>query len=208
MKAYHITGGWQPESYYYTNYFEAMDGDPKKIRVADSAPDGGALILPSFMTAGRAILPDHVPSKLRRGGPGIKRQPLLDFNSWISGTLLVPQMFREILEDLEPRMHQFFPMEYFENEARIGEGYLFIFGKRVDTLHDTACWPGRDERGFPEQAARREDTRVVHSAAKIGRHHAWVEKFTTGRRISGEFAERLQAEKLSGINYNPMMVEP
>lgn len=92
--AYHISGNHAPESYCYTNYFEAMDGAPDEIRIADPTPDGASLIMPQMMIAGRPILPDHVPTKLRRGGPATKVQPLLDVNRWIDGVLLVPQAYQ------------------------------------------------------------------------------------------------------------------
>ena len=207
LKVYHIAGGIQPESYQYSNYFEAIDGDPEKIKISDASPDGGRLIMPGTMTAGRPILPEHVPSKLRRGGPGIEQQPLLDVNSWKAGTLLVPQVFKDILQDLEPDVHQFFPVKFFQGEANIGEGYLFIICKRLDTLHDSACWPGRDERGFLIAAPDRTQTKAVFSKEKIKGHHAWVDKFAGGPRISEEFARRLKAEELTGLVFNESSAE-
>ncbi len=212
MKVYHITGGMMPESYMYSNWFEAMDGDPDKIRISDPTPDGGSLIMPTSLNAGRPILPDFVPTKLRRRGPGIKQQPLLDVNSWRYGTLLVPQVFKDILEELEPGVHQFFPMEYYQKDEKIGEGYWFIFGQRLDTLHDTACEPGRDERGFLITSGpdgKRVKSRAVLSAKKIDGAHAWVDKFLGGgaRLISGEFGDRLKAQNLTGITYDLVSVE-
>ncbi|WP_057465039.1 DUF1629 domain-containing protein [Pseudovibrio sp. POLY-S9] len=203
---FHITGGKQPETDDSTTSFVALDGDQKQIRLVDPTPDGGALIMSGDMEAGRPILPDHVPTKLERINCSIKTRPLLDFNWWISNTLLVPQAFKDILEELEPNTHQFFPMDYFEGADKIGEGYLFIFCKRLDTLHDTACWPERNERGFIPRPPRGEKVKIVYSKDKIAGHHAWVDKFNMGRCISDEFAERLQALNLTGLNYNPMQI--
>ncbi|WP_057464079.1 DUF1629 domain-containing protein [Pseudovibrio sp. POLY-S9] len=202
---FHITGGKQPETDDSTTSFDELDGDRKQICLVDPAPDGGALIMPSSMEVGRPILPDHVPTKLERVNCSIKTRPLLDFNRW-RGITLVPQAFKDILEELEPNTHQFFPMDYFEGADKIGEGYLFIFCKRLDTLHDTACWPERDARGFIPRPPRSKEAKVVFSKEKIAGHHAWVDKFARGRRISDEFAERLQALNLTGLNYNPMQI--
>ncbi|TYC63018.1 hypothetical protein FMN63_28560 [Stappia sp. BW2] len=201
---YSLGVGVQPENYMYTNYFEAIDGDPEKIRVVDDTPDEGAWISPIGLTAGRHVLPQFVPTKLRRGGPGIKRQPLLDVNRWEGGAPLVPQVFKDILEELEPDVHQFFPMEYFENETKIGEGYLFITGNRLDTLHDTLCEPGRDDQGFLIRAKKPEITKIVFSLSKINGHHAWNEMFIRrpGLRVSQVFGDALRAKNLSGVNYH------
>lgn len=210
MKGYHITGAQLPDDVYYANYFEAMDGEPDKIRITDPTPDGGSLIMPTSVNVGRPIKPDHVPTKLRRTGPGVKQNPLLDFDMWLANTLLVPPKFKDILEELEPGVHQFFPMDYYQKDQKIGEGYWFIFGQRLDTLHDTACVPGRDERGFvistgPDGKWRKPT--IVFSADKINGAHAWVDKFVgRSRLISGEFGEQLKAENLTGIKYQPMNI--
>ncbi|KZL26686.1 imm11 family protein [Pseudovibrio sp. Ad37] len=202
---FHITGGKQPGTDDSTTSFDALNGDEDTIRLVDPAPDGGALVMTGDMEAGRPILPDHVPTKLERLNGSIKTRPLLDFNRW-NGITLVPQAFKDILEELEPNTHQFFPMEYFEGSSKIGEGYLFIFCKRLDTLHDTACWPERDDQGFIRRPPRGEKVKIVFSKEKIAGHHAWVDKFNMGRRISDEFAARLQALNLTGLNYDPMQV--
>lgn len=205
---YHVSGGQAPASYHYTNFFEAMDGDPDKIMISDPSSDGGALIMPRSLGAGRAILAAHVPTRLLRGGPGTRVQPLLDIYMWRTGALLVPEAFKHAVECLEPGTHQFFPMEYFEGGGlKIGEGYLFIICKRLDTLHDTACRPPRDARGFVPRSAEGEIRRVVFSADKIAGHHVWTDKFQRGRLISGVLAERLQQLNLTGLVLEPLLAE-
>lgn len=201
---YSLGVGVQPENYMYTNYFEAIDGDPEKIRVVDETPDGGTWISPRDKVSGRHILPNHVPTKLRRGGPGIKRQPLLDVNRWEGGAPLVPQVFKEMLEEFEPDVHQFFPMEYFQKDLKIGEGYLFIAGNRLDTLHDTLCVPDRDERGFLGGTKKGDPYEVVFSREKVNGFHAWYDKFGNhgALMLSQAFGDALRAKNLSGVNYH------
>ena len=201
---YSLGVGVQPESYMYSNYFEAIDGDPQKLEVVDDTPDGGRWISPGALTAGRHILPDFVPTKLRRGGPGIKRQPLLDVNKWDGVSPLVPQVFKDILEELEPGVHQFFPMEYFEKTIKIGEGYLFIVGNRLDTLHETLCVPSRDERGFLGDTKKGDPYEVVFSREKVNGYHAWTEKFIRSRNLmlSQTFGDKLQSRNLSGVKFH------
>jgi hypothetical protein len=49
--------------------FLGTDGDFSKVEVADTIPDDFRIIPESHLHVGRAVSPDHVPSKLRRTGP-------------------------------------------------------------------------------------------------------------------------------------------
>ncbi|MEF2074395.1 hypothetical protein [Consotaella aegiceratis] len=52
----------------------------------------------------------------------------------------MPQYFKDIIEELEPGKHQFFPMTYYEGDRVIGNGYWFIFGERFDDMHVNRRW--------------------------------------------------------------------
>ena len=165
--------------------------------------------MPSSRHVGRPVIPDKVPTKLKRSGPGIKRAKLLDVNRQSGGIDLVNQTFKDIVEEFEPGVHQFFPMEYFDakGKEKIGEGYWMIICQRLDTLHDTLCIPPRNEKGFidrrnPEYADRDKSLdRVVFSKDKVKGHHMWHDKFTSGNLFSNALAERLIAADLSGLYY-------
>ncbi|PID36785.1 MAG: hypothetical protein CR993_03295 [Rhodobacterales bacterium] len=147
-----------------------------------------------------------MPTKLLRKGPGIKRAKLLDVNRWRG--FLVCQTFKDIVEEFEPGVHQFFPMEYYDSkgEKKIGEGYWMIICQRLDTLHDTLCIPPRNERGFiddfNEEYADRDKSldRVVFSKEKAAGYHMWHDKFYPGANLfSNELAERLIGAGLTGL---------
>jgi hypothetical protein len=84
-------------------------------------------------------------------------------------------------------------VEHVERDgAKIGEGCLSIICKRLDTLHDTACLPGRNQRGFTKRASAGETMEIVRYAGKIAGHPTSVAKFAMGPRVPGAFDERLQ----------------
>ncbi|MEF2074394.1 hypothetical protein [Consotaella aegiceratis] len=68
------------ENQYESTDFEAMGGEPDRITLIDPTQDGGRLIIARSIDAGRHVHPEHVPTKLQRGGPGVFEFPLLDFN--------------------------------------------------------------------------------------------------------------------------------
>ena len=98
---------------------------------------------------GRAVKPDNVPTKLRRTGPPVSRAKLLDVNAQTGSLDLVCQTFKDIVEEFEPDVHQFFPMTYYNSKGTevIGEGYFMVICQRISTLHETLCVPPLDELG-------------------------------------------------------------
>ncbi|MCW3780078.1 imm11 family protein [Defluviimonas salinarum] len=197
---YHISGGK-----YVTDYlgsqpgYKALDGDIDKVEIVDPTPDGGGLITRRGLKSGRPMKPDHMPTKLQRIGRGLDIFPLLDVDSYTS-CLLVNQTFKDILEELEPGVHQFFPMEIFIKDEKVGDRYWLNICNRLDTYHPTLTYP-RNERGFFEPV-KGEPFSVVFSVDAIGNHHAWHDKFGQGTYISDTFAERLQAAVLSGLHFS------
>ena len=208
---YHLAGGntdYDPTLMELpSTSFEAMDGNIDKFELEDSTQDDGGLIMRRSLSAGRPVRVDeNIPTKLLRHGPGIKRAKLLDVNQWLG--FLVCQTFKDIVEEFEPGVHQFFPMEYFDakGEKKIGEGYWLVICQRLDTLHDTLCIPPRNARGFMDwhnEALKDRDKsldRVVFSKEKIRSHHMWKDKFHSPANLfSNELAERLIEAGLTGL---------
>ncbi|UWQ36907.1 MULTISPECIES: imm11 family protein [Leisingera] len=193
------------------NYFEGMDGDLGAAEVADTTPDGGTRIGKASWHVGRSVIAGkNFPTKLKRSGPGIKRAKLLDVNRQTGGLDLVNQAFKDIVEEFEPGMHQFFPMEYYDSKGKvkIGDGYWMVICQRLDTLHDTLCVPPRNERGFidefNEEYKGRDKSldRIVFDKGKVPGHHMWHDKFLPMSFLfSNTLAERLIEAGLTGLSY-------
>ncbi len=132
-----------------SNSFVGIDGELSDVEVADLTPDEGGPIMRSSWHVGRAVKPDNVPTKLRRTGPPVSRAKLLDVNAQTGSLDLVCQTFKDIVEEFEPDVHQFFPMTYYNSKGTevIGEGYFMVICQRISTLHETLCVPPLDERG-------------------------------------------------------------
>ena len=197
-----------------SNSFVGIDGELSDVEVADLTPDDGGRILKSFWHVGRAVKPETVPTKLRRTGPPVSRAKLLDVNAQTGSLDLVCQTFKDIVEEFEPDVHQFFPMTYYNSKGTevIGEGYYMIICQRISTMHDTLCVPPLDERGYylprsirdsPEyQASDKTLDKKVFSSEKIGSHHMWRDwKSSRTCMFSNALGERLIAANLSGLVY-------
>ena len=171
---------------------------------------GGGRIARATRHVGRPVIVDeNIPTKLKRGGPNIKRAKLLDANRQTGSFDLVCQGIKDIIEEYEPDIHQFFPMEYYDakGKEKIGEGYWMIICKRLDSLHDSLCVPPRNERGFIDEFNEiykdrdKSLDRAVFSKEKIAGHHLWHDKFRLGVNCSDELGKRLVEADFSGLDY-------
>ena len=211
---YHLSGGsrdYDPTlGELPSNSFVEMNGDRGKVLVTDPTPDGGGLITYRSKHVGRPVVVDeNIPTKLRRTGPGIKRAKLLDVHQTGATLDLVNQRFKDIIDEYEPNIHQFFPTEYYDSKGKekIGDGYWMIICQRLDTLHDTLCFPPRDEKGFIDEFNEKYKgrdlslDRKVFSKEKVAGHHMWHDKYTLGTLFSNELAERLLSANFTGMKY-------
>ncbi|NJM83266.1 MAG: hypothetical protein HC844_12935 [Tabrizicola sp.] len=171
------------------------------MELIDASQDEGRLISATNPVQGRTITGKNVPTKLERMGPTLEEYPLLDVITYWSGNLLVCKAFRDLLEEMEPGVHQFFPMELLVNGSKVATYHWFVCCTRIATMSREHCYPPLDERGFfrPSPIGQNQNDRVVLSRDKIGAHHAWHDKFYGRTMFSNVFAERLFSFGLSGI---------
>ncbi len=208
--AYFIAGGVQSEEYkkkyegeFEDSLFTILDGDYRKLRVADPIQDDGCIIRETSHNVGRPMLPDNMPTKMKREPHSLAKLPLLDIMSFLGTGLLVCERFKDLLEELEPSVHQFWPIEILINDEVVALRYWFIACNRISTLSQTHCFPPVDPFGVwkPSPLGERENDRLVFSTEAIGFHHAWVDKFQpqSNRLFSNTFGDRLKELNLTGL---------
>ena len=183
------------DGYMFDWGFHWLDGDIEKIKPADMSPDDGINIHPTPSAHGRALEPDHVPTKARVGGRKRKLADVLP-----SYSLVVDDKFKAILEELELGVHQFFPLDLvWKDGSSAGRRHWFNPCNRIDgpdpdktTAEFRGIWQPRTGE-------------LVFSRAKIGDRHAWVEKKLSGRRImvSELFKRRLDEAGVTGLDVKP-----
>ncbi|MEO1638018.1 MAG: DUF1629 domain-containing protein [Pseudomonadota bacterium] len=202
--AYSALSGIRPqdEDAEYSSYFEWLDGDWKKIDIYDASQDGGTVV--TRFNSGRRMKPDFMPTKIKRVDPNSPRTPMLDVERFPS-CFLVCKEFKDIVEEFEPGVHQFFPMEIFESGDKIADYYLFNICTRLDTLHPELTFP-RDDRGFLRPVKGKPFARVFATAA-IGDHHIYVDKFLGGTLMSNAIGERLKQANLTGLKLSGPLKE-
>ena len=181
-----------------------LDGNLDQFRLIDATQDDGQRIGVGSPNVGRPLLADNIPTKLEREPWNLRLLPLLDVECFWGGNLLVPQQFKDLLEEIEPDVHQFWPMEIYVKGEPVDLKYWFIACHRISALSRPHCFPPLHERGFwrPSPIGQRENDRVAFSKAAIGNRHAWVDKYFSDRYFSNTFAERLQKLNLTGLKFS------
>lgn len=201
---YHIVGGdWDSSKVEddQHSWIEVLEGDHQNIRLLDATQDDGVVITKKGWTAGRPISAEGMPTKAVRKGVGLAIKPLVDAEAFF-GQLLVSDAFKEIVEELEPGVHQFFPMELYVGDEFQRTDYFFNICNRLDTMDRELSFP-INARGFFRPKGN-DDYRLVFSKEKIGNHHAWRDKFVPGGAtyISNTLAQRLKEAGITGLRFN------
>ncbi|KPP90245.1 MAG: hypothetical protein HLUCCA08_15405 [Rhodobacteraceae bacterium HLUCCA08] len=183
-------------------FFNALDGDLSKVRPIDPEQDDGCRIGGiGRYEVGRPVHPDNMPTRVRREGAGLKIYPKQDFHQ-LRGTPIMSTAARDLIEDMEPGVHQFFPIEVTlgKDDAPYGTYYKFYTGSRIDTLDRSRSGPYTAAGlctaiGDPEG-------RLVLDSERIGNHHIWCEKYVALPGwvwASDAMVARLQASGLTGL---------
>ncbi len=195
-----------------------LDGDVSKVELADMTPDDGLWPEPGLSGSwglGRPLRTDHMPTRIEWRDhaklPDVER---------VSGALVICDRLKEIVEQFEPGMHQFLPIEYVDKNGNlIGQRWFFVPCVRLDSLdrqHTTMVltkkhsWRAADElvsAGRSDEIPPGFDVAVkpkmVFSLNKIGSYHVWCDKFLySNLYISDALAAMLNDKNFVGIVFS------
>lgn len=194
---------------------KVLDGDPYKIEVADTTPDPGfdinaASTYPA--NQGRPIRTENVPTRIEWQEKAPVADVLMEH-----GMIVVPERFREIVEQFEPGVHQFLPVAYVDRQGNVlAQRYYFIACNRLDSIdreHSTMIlfkgrrWStaldiqGVDPTQTPSDFDVDAEPKLVFNNAQVGGKHAWSDMFLplVAPYLSDALAEALIEENFTGI---------
>ncbi|NJM81901.1 MAG: hypothetical protein HC844_04820 [Tabrizicola sp.] len=179
-------------------YFDFLDGDMKKVENEDRSIDIG--INPADWTEamrfGRRVKTEFLPTRIR---PTTNQSRMPDF-AIAQLAQVCSAKFRDVVEALEPGVHQFVPVEVVrKNGDHVADMFWFVPCNRLDTLALDLLRPPVNERGFYRGGSA---SRTVFSRDRIGDHHVWIDKrFVRGFIwVSDAFHEAAVAAGLIGLN--------
>lgn len=149
---------------------EFLDGDLWKTEYVDKTPDGRSI--GSFKAGekrlGRALKPDHIPTKFRWGGAA-SRMPDIMLSHEV---ILVSDKVKAIIERLEPGVHQFFPLETLCRGNQPGpQMHLLNICNRLDSV-DHAKTTKPLNLGISWRTEKPGE--LFFNLSQIGRHKLWL----------------------------------
>lgn len=172
-----------------------LDGDLDKVSVIDTSQDQGSKIRPFSLYAGRAVDPAHLPRRVEIEGP---QRPLTDY--YQGSGLWVVDRFKNVVEDLEPGVHQFEPFDlYWKNGVFADRRYWFFPGNRLDSVDRE-----KTTKTFRNIWKSAGDGVFVFSRSKIGSHHIWIDMFMSsivGALVSNKMHDALVSADLTGLGF-------
>ncbi|WP_119396699.1 imm11 family protein [Pannonibacter phragmitetus] len=174
-----------------------LDGDIDKIEYADTSLDPGLnpLFKPGRMYAGRAVKPEHIPTRVQWQSKRYK--PYDVFMS--GGLILVSDAFKDIIGNHEPGVHQFFPIEVVYRDGSFArQMYFFNICNRLDAMdRDRATAEFQDVLFEPRTGS------FVFSLDKVGSAHAWIDKHVHhGTFLSSAVVDDIKQAGLTGIAFH------
>jgi uncharacterized protein DUF1629 len=182
---------------FLSDHLVNIDGDFSEVEITDLTPDGGAQISNVELNSGRPVKPDHMPTRLKR--KKAFDQPLADYMPAPKGAAFVSQRFKDLVEEFEPGVHQFFEMSVKSGKEDLGVMHYFIVCNRIDGLDHAACVPPIRPQDHVYRGTFAASDRQVFSAKKIGGKHLWVEKHWMYFWMSDVFRDAVFAAGLTGI---------
>lgn len=170
----------------------------------------------SAQEQGYWVKPETMPKQyLWANGP----KPLPDV---LPGMVVCPR-FMELVEQFEPGVHQFVPVEIYK--ARDGKPvathYWFIVGHRLDSVDaerttfiwkaptddpEAGHWADRYFDPAKSRIVRLSDASLIFSEAKISGHHIWHDPHILGENnplCSDEVADKLRGAGFTGLAITP-----
>lgn len=162
----------------HTNlHFEYVDGDIRRVENEDQSIDIG--INPArptqMMLFGRRVKTEFLPTRIQ---PTTNQSRMPDFARAQLAHVCTAK-FRDVVESLEPGLHQFVPVEVVrKNGDHVADMFWFVVCNRLDTLELDLLRPPVSKLGFYSGLSN--DPRIVFNRRKIEPHHVWIDKRVIG----------------------------
>lgn len=187
----------QQDNELYSYDVEPLDGDWQSVQPIDMSKDGGVRIKASCYYQGRRIDGELLPSSFKLSGP---KRDLVEVQKHF-GAFWVPQNFKEIVEKLEPGVHQFFPIELvWSDGGHAAHRYWFNICNRLDsvdrertTVEFRNTWYLKGDKS----------KMLVFNRSQIGSCHVWIDKFIAGNKpfVSEAFKKEMEMAGVTGLHF-------
>lgn len=178
---------------------ELVDGVPK-LELVDPTRDGGVGLVGGQTFSGRRIKSETAPNVIRWKS----RQKLSDFCGMIVKT--VSDRLRTLIEEIEPGVHQFEPVEFIAKDgSHLEHRWFWQICNRLDSVHrEKTDWVLKKGVIWSPPPDFNENPRhLVFDASKIACVHFWHDKHDSNSNYcSDEAHDRLETGSMTGFRYH------
>jgi len=197
----------------YLTSTKALDGDFDLVvpigvdfdpGIGAALMDDGLLLQRRSTYQGVPVDMSHLPTKVVWGGA---KRKLTDIQRTRS-RFLVRDNFRQVVERLEPGLHQFQPVELvWEDGSHAADFFWFNPCARVDGMdRDHTTFELSEKSGLWK---RTNNGRFVASLAKVAGHHVWIDPRISAFSypfVSEAFRSAMADAGVTGIGYHEIEV--
>lgn len=176
---------------------EIVEGNRGEVELEDMTPDGGVGLQISRSFSGRRVKPESVPKKIK----WCSRRKLQDFETVFIKT--VSFRFRELIEKIEPDVHQFLPVEFVDKGgSHLEDRWFWQVCNRIDSVHrGETNWTLKE--GVIWSPPKHEKPRLVFDLSRIGNKKFWHDKHRSSLTLTtDETRTRMGMECVSGLRFH------
>lgn len=182
--------------------FKALDGDISAVKPVDMEQDGGTPIEAGGVLCGRPFENSFIPRRVKIPGP--KRDFLDYFRLW---GVMVDEKFKNVVERLEPKTHQFHPMEFvWKDNSPAFNKYWFVPCNRVDSIdRENTTWELRGKKIQMWDSFGEPNRVLVFNARQLEGKHFWIDKHIHGAQqpwVSEEAKIALEEAGITGMVFD------
>ena len=181
---------------------EIVEGNTGHLELVDMTRDGGSgLVGGAQAFSGRRAKPESVPKVIR----WMSKKPFQDFETSFRKT--VSDRFRDLIEEMEPGVHQFEPVDFIaKDRTPLGRRWFWQICNRLDSVHrEQTDWvlQGGVIWRPPDTYTQSDPVYPVFDLEKIGDAMFWHDKhFSSANFCSNEAQNILDTKKISGFSYS------
>lgn len=170
------------------------------IELEDYTPDGGGGLQPWYEGgSGRRVKPESLPKVIRWKS----KRSLLDFE--VAFVKTVSERFRALIEDIEPGVHQFEPIQFIaQDRSPLDTRWFWQVCNRLDTVDRAKTdmvmgnfvWKPNDDIPKDQRVG------VIFDLSKIGNIQFWHDKhLSAGTYCSDNAKARIEAAGVTGVAF-------
>lgn len=186
----------KPDSYPLA---EVAEGNSGELELEDMTDDGGVGLRISRWSSGRRVKPESIPKVIR----WMSKRKLLDYEGAYIGWT-VSDRFRDLIEAIEPGIHQFEPIRFIaKDRSPLADRWFWQVCNRIDSVHRGLSNLTFKQNGIVWRPPPKPTVpRIVFDLSKIRTANFWHDKhLSSGTFVSDIAKERVEAAGITGVYF-------